>query len=104
TDWLAQVNEKKEGYSAIREHLRGLEGDFMGRDVGRIFPPATTDTDGRFRLGGVGRERVVALRIEGPTIVSTELWGMTRLGDKLRVSQWRRGEGGEEMTFVGANF
>src|SRR5262249_50217264 len=60
--------------------------------------------EGRFRLKGIGRERLVTLRIEGPTIVSTELWAMTRAGDKIRTASWRRDQGDGEMTFVGANF
>src|SRR5262245_54465231 len=75
----------------------------MGRDVGRVIPPAVTDKDGRFQLKGVGRERVVELRIEGPAIVSTELWAMTRPGEKIQVASWRRGEFGPDMTFIGAD-
>ena len=37
--------------------------------------PVTTDAEGRFRLGGIGRERVVSLWIEGPTI-ATEFGGI----------------------------
>jgi RNA polymerase sigma factor (sigma-70 family) len=103
TEWLAQLKKTKEGFPAIRDHLMSLEGDWMGRDVGRVIPPAVTDAEGRFRLKGIGRERVVELRIEGPTIVSTELWAMTRPGEKIEASTWRRGENGDDMTFVGAN-
>src|SRR5205807_1804948 len=62
-----------------------------------------TDAEGRFRLKGIGRERLVSLRIEGPTIVATELWAMTRPGTEVRAASWRRGLG-EDMIFVGANF
>jgi RNA polymerase sigma factor (sigma-70 family) len=39
----------------------------------------TTKTDGRIRLVGVGRERVVYFRIEGPGIASTSLQVMSRV-------------------------
>ncbi len=38
----------------------------------------STDADGRFRLAGIGRERMVGLRVEGPTIRSSELHALTR--------------------------
>src|SRR5262249_11418038 len=100
--WHAALKEKREGWTTIREHLTGLDGGWMGRDVGRVLPGAVTDAEGRFRLNGVGKERVVALRVEGPTIVSTELWAMTRTGDKVEADAWRRGDGGK-MAFFGAD-
>ena len=104
TDWLAELKKQRAGYPAIRKFLTGPEGEWMGRDVGRIFHPVVTDKDGRFRLKGVGRERLVALRIEGPTIACTDLWAMTRPGDKFQAAVWTRVKGGPEMTFVGADF
>jgi RNA polymerase sigma factor (sigma-70 family) len=101
TAWLAALKEKREGWTTLREHLMGLDGGWMGRDVGRVLPSAVTDAEGRFRLSGVGRERVVALRVEGPTIVSTELWAMTRKAEKVEADAWRRGDGGK-MVFFGA--
>jgi RNA polymerase sigma factor (sigma-70 family) len=40
----------------------------------------TTDRDGRFRLAGVGKERLVFLKVEGPDIEYTRFHVMTRLG------------------------
>jgi RNA polymerase sigma factor (sigma-70 family) len=37
-----------------------------------------TDADGRFRLTGIGRERIVDLSVEGPTIQSATITAMTR--------------------------
>ncbi len=39
-----------------------------------------TDADGRFRLSGVGRERIVKLAVEGPMIQSAMIDVMTRAG------------------------
>jgi RNA polymerase sigma factor (sigma-70 family) len=43
-----------------------------------LIPPATTGPDGRFRITGVGRERIAGLRIEGPTVVSRRVNAVTR--------------------------
>src|SRR5262249_28913075 len=39
---------------------------------------ATTDADGKFRLAGFGRERLVGLRFEGPTIETVDVYALTR--------------------------
>ncbi len=103
TAFVETLKKNGELYAALTEQKLWQTGLFMGRDIGRILPPAVTDADGRVKLKGVGRERVVLLRIEGPTIASTELWAMTRAGDTMRVSEYGRGAGGE-VTFAGTTF
>jgi RNA polymerase sigma factor (sigma-70 family) len=44
-----------------------------------------TDADGRFRLTGVGRERVVALQVSGPKVEHDMLLVMTRGGKPFRL-------------------
>jgi RNA polymerase sigma factor (sigma-70 family) len=100
--WHADLKEKRVGWATIREHLVGLDGLWMGRDVGRVLPNAVTDDEGRFRLKGIGRERVVALHVEGPTIATTEFWAITRPGEKVEADSWRRGADDRKMTFYGA--
>ncbi|MHB1561005.1 MAG: sigma factor-like helix-turn-helix DNA-binding protein [Isosphaeraceae bacterium] len=46
-----------------------------------LIPPATTGADGRFRLTGIGRDRVVFLIIEGPAIEQTIAFAVTS-GDR----------------------
>jgi RNA polymerase sigma factor (sigma-70 family) len=102
TTFLADLKEKKEGYPALRDNLSSLEGTWIGRDVGKTFPPVVTGEDGRYTLRGVGRERIVALRLQGEKIAAFELFAMTRPGDTYKVAQWRRGQLGGEMTFCGS--
>lgn len=45
-----------------------------------LFPRITTDADGRFRISGVGRERVIALIVEGPRVETQEINVVTRAG------------------------
>jgi RNA polymerase sigma factor (sigma-70 family) len=49
-----------------------------------IASPVTADTDGRFRLTGLGGERVAVLRVEGPTIAHQVLYVLTRPGLDVR--------------------
>lgn len=105
TKMLAQVKQTQEGYPSLREHLASLEGTWMGRDIGRVLGAVKTDADGRFTLRGIGRERVVQLRISGPTTAFSDLCAMTRPSDTFKVDSWRRGRTADgQMTFVGCNF
>jgi protocatechuate 3,4-dioxygenase beta subunit len=45
---------------------------------------AKTDTDGRFRLDGIGRDRIATLHLEGPRIHYSKIQAMTRLGESIR--------------------
>jgi hypothetical protein len=53
---------------------------------------ALTDSEGKFTLSGFGRERIVVLRLDGPTIETCLVNAMTRSGPTVRAS--RRGHGG----------
>jgi RNA polymerase sigma factor (sigma-70 family) len=45
-----------------------------------LFPAVTTDKDGKFRLTGLGRERLVELVVRGPATEQVELMVVTRPG------------------------
>jgi RNA polymerase sigma factor (sigma-70 family) len=62
-----------------------------------------TDADGRFRLKGIGRDRVASLRIEGPTIVNSYAneHARTRPGQDYRVPVEGSGPDGATHLFHG---
>jgi RNA polymerase sigma factor (sigma-70 family) len=74
TAWLAAA-QAGEG-DRVRTSLEW----FAGASLGLLVAPVTTAADGRFEIKGIGRERLVRLRIEGPTIASAQFWAMTRAG------------------------
>ena len=49
-------------------------------------PKVTTDAEGRIRLTGIGRDRLVVAKLEGPTIVSQHLRIVTRPGEAFNVA------------------
>jgi hypothetical protein len=71
-------------------HERGAGGEDLERDllgpalecggVPGLAEGVTTDAAGEFRLCGIGRERLVVARIDGPTIASGEICLLTRAG------------------------
>jgi RNA polymerase sigma factor (sigma-70 family) len=52
----------------------------------KLTRPATTDKDGRFKLTGLGDERVVGLRLDGAGIESHYIQVMTRAGEKFTIT------------------
>jgi RNA polymerase sigma factor (sigma-70 family) len=85
-----------------------LENEYLGRQTVGVMAPATTDAAGRFRLTGIGRERVVRLRLDGPGIVSQYLHVLTRPGRKKEVLAFEGatdyGESRVYTTYYGAAF
>ena len=47
---------------------------------------ATTGLDGRFRVSGIGRERIAELFISGPTIATTQIYAMSRESAELQTT------------------
>jgi RNA polymerase sigma factor (sigma-70 family) len=66
-------------YQAVWPHVPNyLRNPIIGRSLAGFLPVTTTDADGRFRLRGFARERLVELRVEGPAIETQDLFVVTR--------------------------
>jgi protocatechuate 3,4-dioxygenase beta subunit len=86
---LNEMKERKVFYPPLRELTFGLEGTHIDHFLSKVFGPAVTGPDGRFTIKGLGRERFVTLRLEGPTIVHRTIYVATRLGGLIEVpGQW----------------
>jgi RNA polymerase sigma factor (sigma-70 family) len=78
-------------------HLTGL----WSPSYGALIPPVTTGADGTFTIKGVGRERLVRLRIDGPTIVTGKVSAMTRPRETLRGFQDKEPTDERRATYQG---
>jgi RNA polymerase sigma factor (sigma-70 family) len=65
---------------------------------------AKTDTDGRFTLTGLGRDRLVTLRVSGPGIATAEFDAVTRSMTTIRTPQDKLESQYNPRTYHGAKF
>jgi RNA polymerase sigma factor (sigma-70 family) len=97
------LQERKEGYAVQNDLLQGLLA-WHDKDLSDAYPLLTTGADGRFQLKNIGRERLVRLRLEGPTIATGFINVMTRPGGRITVPEWKRNPEGGVMTYYGVTF
>jgi RNA polymerase sigma factor (sigma-70 family) len=103
--------------SAWEEATAGAKDNNHGAPMGKLSKllelfrwshelATTTGIDGRFRLAGIGRERVVSLWIEGPTIATAfaDIHARTRPGPTYRIAMQRGRPELGTLVFHGATF
>jgi RNA polymerase sigma factor (sigma-70 family) len=83
--WLEAVRGKKAESMALQSQESRLEGI----DLSQLSLKVRTDAEGRFRLTGIGRDRLVRAQLDGPTIASQYLHLITRAGKTLEVAEWK---------------
>jgi RNA polymerase sigma factor (sigma-70 family) len=85
-----------------------LEKQFFPRYVTAICPTATTGTDGKLRLDGIGRNRLVRGILEGPGIASQQVSIVTRPGKPIDLLNHKGnpeyGEPSQTTTYYGSDF
>ena len=104
--WLAELKAAK--HAIYEVHNRNFDHQRKLYQEGYPVPgqPETTvsDQDGRFTLTGLGRDRLVELRIDGPAIASDEVQVFTRPDPAVRVPE----DPGDKMhgtrTYYGSTF
>jgi RNA polymerase sigma factor (sigma-70 family) len=104
--WLADARAKN-GLSwqlEARHFKRGLPCS----EFASLPRQTTTDAEGRFRLDGIGRERMALIRLEGPAIATQSLSVFTRQGEPVRGRQREAepqlGTPADTTTYLGASF
>ena len=110
TGWLATATKKDADIGKLLKHVSqaGTPGgsfvdDWLSSQFLALVPTATSNAEGKFRITGIGRERVVGLSIEGPEIASAiDVAARTRPGPTLFVPQ--RLYPGWGNTYYGSNF
>jgi beta-lactamase regulating signal transducer with metallopeptidase domain/protocatechuate 3,4-dioxygenase beta subunit len=81
--WLRAIREGKEpGYVVDQKHLPVQV--YLG-DEDRRMAPARTDREGRFRIVGVGRDRLAELKLDGPSVRAAFFTAMTHQGEAIRL-------------------
>ncbi len=73
--WLDEIQKKPTGYQSFNHFSRSLPVE-----LSTLIAPSKTASDGRFKLTGAGRERLVSLLVAGPKIETRVLQVMTRVG------------------------
>jgi RNA polymerase sigma factor (sigma-70 family) len=101
TPWLAALEANpQDAYPIEARFLGGVQ--FAGAPG--IFAAVVTDAGGRFEIKGVGRERVVRLTLEGPTIAREQVSVYTRPGKVIHARGFAYNPNGTRLTYYGTSF
>ena len=92
--WLNWLGRARPGTSEGPLRVGGIQslGGPLPAGLASLIRPTTTGPDGRFRLTGPGRERLVSLLIQGPRTATQALSVMTRADPPHRSGRATRSE------------
>jgi len=102
TPWINAARAKEMTYYELESKYLKLQIPLHSN-----FPAAkklTTGSDGRFMLRGIGRERVVELRVESPAIRTFTVAALTRAGAPVHAPTFHRRRDPWMRTFYPASF
>jgi RNA polymerase sigma factor (sigma-70 family) len=85
-----------------------LEQQYLTRRTIAVPLQVRTDGEGRFRLKGIGPNRLVEVQLDGPTIVSQHLHMLTQAGEAITVTEYagkpEYNDPRKDTTYYGSNF
>jgi protocatechuate 3,4-dioxygenase beta subunit len=89
SNWLAELKANARPIHEVQPKYFHHEGRLFETDGELPGQPeaAVTNNEGRFRITGLGSERLVQLRIDGPTVTTVELPVMTRAAPAITVPE-----------------
>lgn len=85
--WIESNRNPKQNASDV--YLNTFH-DQMGIAAGGLLPSTVSDKEGKFELRGLGRDRVVTIRIEGDHVETQQLEVLTRATDRFTVREVAR--------------
>jgi protocatechuate 3,4-dioxygenase beta subunit len=88
--WIEALQAKRGPNAGLPFPYWVLESKYLTRQTRAVAGQARTDGEGRFRLTGIGRNRVACVQLDGPTVSSQYLRIMTRASASIEAPQ--RGE------------
>jgi RNA polymerase sigma factor (sigma-70 family) len=97
--WVEALQTTKEG-----DPVHSLGGSMNPAYQLGLARPVVTGADGKFRLTGVGAERVVILRFEGPTIAISEVYVVTRPCPTIAIPVNKKKPGAGKYVYHGPTF
>jgi RNA polymerase sigma factor (sigma-70 family) len=104
--WLQDAKAKKQ--LSLELESRHFKHSLPCSEFPTVSRRTDTDAEGRFRIDGVGRERMLLVRLEGPRIATQHLSVFTRESETVRVrirnAEPEAGIEADTNTYHGASF
>ncbi|MEX0585338.1 MAG: hypothetical protein WD176_01750, partial [Pirellulales bacterium] len=97
-----EEKSKQRYFDAVNRTSVG--GDIDRLHVYQLFPPVTTDADGRFELTGIGEDQLANLSINAPGVEAQVIHILGRPIESARLPHFDRYPGGAKDVFYGWDF
>jgi RNA polymerase sigma factor (sigma-70 family) len=100
--WLEAVKRENSAHQWIEGRYQRIEDLYLPRTVAPSLE-VTSDAEGRIRLTGIGRNRLVTAQLDGTTVVTEHLHILTRPGEPISVRTLQIGPP-SVTTYYGSSF